>query len=312
MKRVIFAFVLAVFAGGAAWADYVKCTSCAKYDVFGGDATCSLDLQSQCGSSFSSTCVFDEDSGTVYCNGAPGGGSTTCTCPSGYSGTCTGTNYSTCYRSCNASCSSYDIASCNSIVSSGGGFYDCSDPGWYVSSVAGRQYYGGTCTATASCKFNALGCGNMKCPSGYQTADGGSSFNSCKEGTGVESNCYKSCSGTKCSGNDTGACPSNATCTYNTSFSYGGKQYYGGSCDAGAAGKCPVSSFSCASGYYKSGSSCARCPWHGNVQSGVYGTSNSGATSITSCFIGTATSWSFSDSKGIGREKFSSTCYYSN
>ena len=108
MKRVVFALFLAVFAVGAAQAGYVACSSCAKTDWFDGDATCTLDLQDQCGSRYSS-CVIDEDDGTVYCDGEPGG-STTCTCPSGYSGTCTGTNYSTCYKSCSAACTENDVA----------------------------------------------------------------------------------------------------------------------------------------------------------------------------------------------------------
>ncbi len=313
MKRVIFAFILAVFAVGAAQADYVACTSCAKYDVFGGDAVCQLDLQDQCGSSYSSTCVFDEDSGDVYCDGVTGSGSTTtCTCPSGYSGTCTGTDYSTCYKSCTLSCTSYNTAECNEIVGSGGGYYDCSDTGWYYSSCGtGKQYYGeSTCTGSCTCRFNALGCGGMNCPSGYAVDDEGYTyFNTCKDGD-IEANCYKSCSGTVCSGNDTASCPSNATCTYNTSFSYEGQQYYGGSCNAGAAGKCPVSSITCAANYYLSGSSCVRCPQHSS--SGAYGSSSAGSVTPTSCYIGTGTSWTFSDTKGSGSQKFTSTCYYSN
>ncbi|MBP3340379.1 MAG: hypothetical protein J6L47_01800 [Alphaproteobacteria bacterium] len=83
------------------------------------------------------------------------------------------------------------------------------------------------------------------------------------------------------------ACPSNATC-------------------AGGNG----STFVCNTGYYKSGSSCARCPQHS--ASGNYGSSSSGATSSTRCYISAGTTWTFNDTKGSGSEKFPSTCYYSN
>ncbi|MBQ8367557.1 MAG: hypothetical protein IJX43_00635 [Alphaproteobacteria bacterium] len=90
-------------------------------------------------------------------------------------------------------------------------------------------------------------------------------------------------------GCDTGctACPSNATCS--------GGNY---------------STFVCNGGYYKSGSSCVRCPQHS--ASGNYGSSSSGAISNTSCYIGAGTTWTFNDTKGSGSEKFPSTCYYSN
>lgn len=150
----------------------------------------------------------------------------------------------------------------------------------------------------------------VTCPSGYAIDDQGNTrYSTCKDGE-VEENCYKACSGTVCSGNDTSACPSNATCTYDTSYSYSGEQYYGGSCNAVAAGKCPVSSFSCSGGYYKSGSSCSRCPQHST--SGYYGESSSGSTANTSCYILSNYVWDFSDTKGSGSARFTNTCYYSN
>ena len=309
MKRVVFALFLAVFAVGAAQAGYVACSSCAKTDWFDGDASCTLDLQDQCGSRYSS-CVIDEDDGTVYCDGEPGG-STTCTCPSGYSGTCTGTNYSTCYKSCSAACTENDVATCNSYNGSGGGYFECSADSTYIqsSTCSGRQYYGSsTCypsTTNGVCYCPVdVNAAWAECPSGY--TDGGQYYNTDKYG-GPEEACYYTYSNT-CSGNNTSACPSNATCSYNTSYKYSGNCYYGESC--ATSGKCPVSSFSCSGGYYKSGSSCSRCPQHSS--SGTYGSSSSGSTSSTSCYIGTGTSWSFSDTKGSGNAKFSSTCYYSN
>ncbi|MBQ8729036.1 MAG: hypothetical protein IJY77_01950, partial [Alphaproteobacteria bacterium] len=177
------------------------------------------------------------------------------------------------------------------------------------STCSGRQYHGtSTCrpsTSNGICycpvDVNAMW---EPCPSGY--TDGGQYYNTDKH-DGPEDACYYTYSNT-CSGNTTSACPSNATCSYNTSYTYSGNCYYGESC--ATSGKCPVSSFSCSGGYYKSGSSCSRCPQHSS--SGTYGSSSSGSTSSTSCYIGTGTSWSFSDTIGSGNAKFSSTCYYSN
>ena len=72
------------------------------------------------------------------------------------------------------------------------------------------------------------------------------------------------------------ACPSNATCS-------------------GGNG----STFSCNKGYYKSGSSCTACPSDGT-------TSGSGATSVSSCYIPSGTS--FSDGTGSG--SYTGNCYY--
>ena len=79
----------------------------------------------------------------------------------------------------------------------------------------------------------------------------------------------------------------------------------------------------CATGYYASAAvsclmgltgtytcrGCSRCPQHSD--SGQYGYIAAGTASITSCYIGTGVSWSFSDTTGSGTTKFSSTCYYS-
>ncbi len=78
------------------------------------------------------------------------------------------------------------------------------------------------------------------------------------------------------------ACPDNATCA-------GGNN----------------STFVCAKGYYKNGNVCTRCPASG----GVYGTTDTtGATSITSCYLPSGTS--FSDGTGSGT--YTSKCYYAN
>lgn len=72
--------------------------------------------------------------------------------------------------------------------------------------------------------------------------------------------------------------------------------------------KCPVAnstcynanSFSCNAGYYKNGNACTLCP--------DGGTSASGATSITSCYIRSGTTGSDS----TGTYTYTSNCYYSN
>ena len=91
--------------------------------------------------------------------------------------------------------------------------------------------------------------------------------------------CASHCYGTaKSASSGCAICPANATCN-------GGK------------------TFSCNKGYYKDGTSCKQCPSSG----GIAGTTkNSGATSITECYLPSGTS--FSDSYGSGT--YTSDCYY--
>ncbi len=175
-------------------------------------------------------------SGTKTCNGKYTGGN------AGSNGTsqCTGcTSYST---TCNVT--SYSC-SCNS------GYH-----------VVGS---GSTCTCEPDCSTS------KSCSSDFSGYSG--TYNECTQNQ--SSQCYKSCSVT-CSGNNTSACPSNATCTYNTSYQYSGTQYYGGNCSA-TAGKCPVSSFTCNTGYSKNSAGTACVPNTYKVtldkQSGAGGTS---------------------------------------
>ena len=82
-----------------------------------------------------------------------------------------------------------------------------------------------------------------------------------------------------------------------------------------STGMCDVTEttkYRCAAGYYGSSSNgtsgCTRCPSSG----GVYGTSVAGSTTITSCYLPSGTTLSFSDTKGSGTETITSNCYYSN
>ncbi|MBQ8042417.1 MAG: hypothetical protein IJ273_03720 [Alphaproteobacteria bacterium] len=79
--------------------------------------------------------------------------------------------------------------------------------------------------------------------------------------------------------------------------------------------------YGCAAGYFKtSGSSsysgtvyCTTCPAHNTTSGWVYGNTSTGNRSdATACWLPAGTASSFSDTKGSGTEKFTSTCYYSN
>lgn len=107
-----------------------------------------------------------------------------------------------------------------------------------------------------------------------------------------------------------------ATCECVKKYSYECTSGYYGTAISESAGctKCPSnatcaggnrSTFVCAKGYYKNGSACTACP----SLNGVAGTTTStGATSITSCYIRSGSS--FSDVSGSWR--YSDNCYYVN
>lgn len=101
-------------------------------------------------------------------------------------------------------------------------------------------------------------------------------------------------------------CPPNATCT-STSFTCNEGYYKDGStcakCPTNAT--CPAGSttFTCKKGYYKYGTTCSRCPKSGTT----YGTTAStGATSATQCYIPKATI--LTDS--TGEYTYTQHCYY--
>ncbi|MCQ2582218.1 MAG: InlB B-repeat-containing protein, partial [Alphaproteobacteria bacterium] len=113
-------------------------------------------------------------------------------------------------------------------------------------------------TSTGAC--DGVGSGNYS-PNGdnsrYSCTSHGSAYTNSDGGRASPYDCYQSCTKT-CSGNATSSCPAHATCSYNTSYTTSGTQYYGGSCSA-ASSSCPVSSWSCNANYYKDGSSCTAC-----------------------------------------------------
>ncbi len=111
-------------------------------------------------------------------------------------------------------------------------------------------------------------------------------------------------------------CKSNCTgctnCTSDTSWSSVGTGYekkVTRTCDCNTCNSSTL--YRCAAGYYGSStngtSGCTRCPSSG----GVYGTSAAGSTAITSCYLPSGTTVSFSDSTGSGTAKYTSDCYYS-
>lgn len=141
-----------------------------------------------------------------------------------------------------------------------------------------------TCTNTkpANSSYSGNASSNAcpwKCNTGYHTNDAGtaceadcSTSRACATDFSGYTGTYDQCAQNQsskctraCSGNNTSACPSNADCTYNSSYLY----YYPNS------GTCPVSNFSCKANYYKNGSVCTGC------QSGY--TSPAGSTSSTQC-----------------------------
>ena len=138
--------------------------------------------------------------------------------------------------------------------------YTCSTTKTYTSCKSSYYLSSSSCLSCPSGCTCAGGtaqpvcCSTSKsCSSSFSGYSG--TYNECTQNQ--SSQCYKSCS-VNCSGNDTSACPSNATCTYNTSYTHSGTQYYGGSCGA-TAGKCPVKSYTCNAGYYLSNGQCLVC-----------------------------------------------------
>lgn len=82
---------------------------------------------------------------------------------------------------------------------------------------------------------------------------------------------------------------------------------------SGACKSCPTnatcakgnnSTFICNEGYYKNGSTCTKCP----ISDGMYGTTATGATSITGCYMPANTV--LSDT--IGDYTYTGDCYYVN
>lgn len=298
MKKYISLFFL-ICTIGTAHAEYTSCSNCAKSEWFNGDGACVLDLQEQCGADYS-TCVFDEEDGTVYCTGAPGVGPITCTCPETYLGTCSGSDYSTCYKSCLATC---DDATCANLRE--GQLCDRNK------TCGGRMYYGSSICqpiGTCSCVVDSGDCTEYTCPSGYTTADGTGKYVDCKNGApNHEEYCFKTCTSSASHGT-VSTTPDNKA-YYPDSCSYKCASGYYGTATSSTSGctKCPSNAtcaggnnsiFKCNKNYFQSGASCMACPSatdrDGNTLNGQ--TAADGATSFRMCYI--ASGSKFSDETG--------------
>ncbi len=135
---------------------------------------------------------------------------------------------------------------------------------------------------------------------------------------------YYTCKSNSIGGGDSGS-SCNGTCTDCTSTGWtsagtGYEQQTNATCNTNTCVCSKNTSYRCAFNYYKTATimclfggsctGCSPCPTHS--ASGYTGSSSAGATDATQCSISSFKSWSFSDSKGAGTERFASTCYYSN
>ncbi|MDE6250058.1 MAG: hypothetical protein K2M34_00275 [Alphaproteobacteria bacterium] len=232
-----------------AFADWITCQEAVKdWGIidFG-------DVASQCGG-YSDGCYVNTSSGTIDCNHVA-----SCSCPSGYSGTCTGTNYSTCYKTCSEKCnSSLSPTGCPANV-------PCAD--WFgvdnnTTCSTGRQYYGSsTCTSTGTCACRYDIPENYAiCPEGYR--DCGNTYNKSKDGEEV-------------------CCKIPAAGTYV-------KVAKGGTVSCVAGNYCPGGT----EVFYGSTGGMFSCPGTGS-------TSKAGKSAITDCYLPSGTSFSDSTGSGV-------------
>lgn len=263
MKKSLFLCVLACLVlTRPVFAEWIPCSDGVKEgDIDGADVVV------KCGSNYNrNTCYYNTSSYEIDCNHTS---SSSCSCPSGYSGTCTGTNYSTCYKSCYVKCdpsltatgcpSDFDYRFCVEEVG-----IDTT-----VTCYTGKQYYGSsTCVQTenCACKINPFTDIRM-CPDGYQ--DCGKAYNVAK-GNDVDSCCKTVAAGTyvKTANGSAVLCEAGHYCPG------GNKIYYG---SIGGQANCPTP-----------------------------GTSGTGKSAITDCYIPKGTP--FSDETGSG--KYTADCYY--
>ncbi len=130
--------------------------------------------------------------------------------------------------------------------------YTSCNTGYYMTGGTGAGNACTACPAGCTCSDNTTPtcCSTSKSCASLGTGWTGT-YNEC---TGTQgSACSKPCSVT-CSGNNTAQCPANANCTYNTTYQYTATQYYGGNCNA--SGTCPMSTFTCNSGFHPDGNTC--------------------------------------------------------
>ncbi len=139
----------------------------------------------------------------------------------------------------------------------------------------------------------------INCPTGYTRTEKTVTI-PCSGGTTKWYTCVQDCVGC-------------TNCTSDTSWSSAGTGYekkVTRTCNCNTCNS--LTSYRCAAGYYGSStngtSGCSKCTSHNSVAAN----SSAGSTARTSCYISSSSSWSFSDTKGSGTEKFTSNCYYTN
>ena len=137
--------------------------------------------------------------------------------------------------------------------------YDSCNAGYYLDNDYCEDCPNG-CTCAGG-DAQPVCCGTENCPSGY--TDGPNTYNSCNEDPSDV--CYADCD-VSCIVPPVMShhpdCPDHATCSYDTSYTYEGRNYYDIGCDiiGNMSVLCPVDSFGCDSGYYIDGDSCEDCP----------------------------------------------------
>lgn len=212
------------YTGGNAGSNGVsQCTGCSSF----ADCTAPMPVATSCmtGYYFSDdTCNACSDLNNTAQLGSTDidGGKRIQTCTGKYTGGAGGTSGSSACTGCSAHT------------------YTCSCNSGYHASGTGE-----TCTCELDCSTSKE-CSTLG-------SDWSGTYNECTGDQGTK--CSKSCS-VACSGNATSSCPANAEkCAYDTSHTYSGTQYYGGSCGA-TAGTCPLQSFTCKTGYKTDGNTC--------------------------------------------------------
>lgn len=286
----IFTSLLMIVFAGSAFAEgyscpaYKKYTSCsANYYLNGTDAG---NACLQCNSGY--TAPANNTGGATSCTQTCTVNCTKPTCPT--NATCTygsetasGTRNQT---QASGVCSATAPA-CSMTVSCNASYYK-NNSGTCSSCDIGTYSTGGTtsCSACTNKPANSSYTGNASsnscpwtCNSGYHKNAAGtacepdcSTSRSCSADFPGYTGTYDQCAGNQtskctkaCSGNNTSGCPANATCTYNTSYTY----------NYPSSGTCPVSGFSCNANFYKNGSGCTGC------DSGY--SSPAGSTSASQC-----------------------------
>ena len=212
-------------------AQWTACTPCNA----GAGASCELSV-------VNNQCVYTTKCADNYYN-EQGAGTPTPSCE-------------TCVKSCSGNTNGFVLGEYNVCKNqtSGQCYRNC-----VVADVSNAYAVNGTISANGNSGCMATSCASNSYLSGGKCTSCDSGYTAPNNNTGDQSSCSKSCQ-VACNG--TAACPSNATCEYNTAYKTSGTQVQGGKCSATAV-VCPITSFQCESGYRKTldGKSCERADY---------------------------------------------------